>query len=93
LIACQASLPDRVGDVRVTILGGGGFRVPLICRELAASGLAIGEVVLYDVVPERLGVISAVLAADGLPLRTTTDLDDGPARGRRDLRGAARGRP
>jgi 6-phospho-beta-glucosidase len=61
--------------VRVSILGGGGFRVPLICRELAASGLAIGEVVLYDVVPERLGVISAVLAADGLPLRTTTDLD------------------
>ena len=61
--------------MRVTILGGGGFRVPLICRELAASGLAIGEVVLYDVVPERLGVISAVLAADGLPLRTTTDLE------------------
>ena len=61
--------------MRVTILGGGGFRVPLICRELAASGLAVGEVVLYDVVPERLGVISAVLAADGLPLRTTTDLD------------------
>ena len=60
--------------MRVTILGGGGFRVPLICRELAASGLAIGEVVLYDVVPERLGVISAVLAPDGLPLRTTTDL-------------------
>jgi 6-phospho-beta-glucosidase len=61
--------------VRVTILGGGGFRVPLICRELAVSGLAVGEVVLYDVVPERLGVISAVLAADGLPLRTTTDLE------------------
>jgi 6-phospho-beta-glucosidase len=58
------------------ILGGGGFRVPLICRELAASGLAVSEVVLYDVVPERLGVISAVLAADGLPLRTTTDLDE-----------------
>ena len=61
--------------MRVTILGGGGFRVPLICRELAASGLAIGEVVLYDVVPERLAVISSVLAADGLPLRTTTDLE------------------
>jgi 6-phospho-beta-glucosidase len=61
--------------VRVTILGGGGFRVPLICRELAASGLAIAEVVLYDVVPERLAVISAVQAADGLSLRTTTDLD------------------
>ncbi|HMH35709.1 MAG TPA: 6-phospho-beta-glucosidase [Streptosporangiaceae bacterium] len=61
--------------MRVTILGGGGFRVPLICRELAVSGLAIGEVVLYDVVPERLGVISAVLAAGGLPLRITTELD------------------
>jgi len=61
--------------VRVTILGGGGFRVPLICRELAASGLPVGEVVLYDVVPGRLDVISAVLAADGLPLHTTTDLD------------------
>ena len=61
--------------MRVTILGGGGFRVPLICRELAASGLPVGEVVLYDVVPGRLDVISAVLAADGLPLHTTTDLD------------------
>jgi 6-phospho-beta-glucosidase len=58
------------------ILGGGGFRVPLICRELAASGLAAGEVVLYDVVPERLGVIADVLAASGLPLRVTTDLDE-----------------
>ena len=62
--------------MRVTILGGGGFRVPLICRELAASGLAVDQVMLYDVVPERLGVISAVLAADGLPLRTTTDLEE-----------------
>jgi 6-phospho-beta-glucosidase len=61
--------------VRVTILGGGGFRVPLICRELAASDLAPEQVVLYDVVPERLGVIAAVLSGDGLPLRTTTDLD------------------
>ena len=62
--------------MRVLILGGGGFRVPLICRELAAGGLDAGEVVLYDVVPERLGVISAVLAGGGLPLRATTDLDE-----------------
>jgi 6-phospho-beta-glucosidase len=61
--------------VRVTILGGGGFRVPLICRELAVSGLPVDEVVLYDVDPERLGVISAVLAGGGLPLRAVTDLD------------------
>jgi 6-phospho-beta-glucosidase len=61
--------------VRVTILGGGGFRVPLICRELALSGLAVDEVVLFDVAPERLGVIAGVLAGDHLPLRATTDLD------------------
>jgi 6-phospho-beta-glucosidase len=61
--------------VRVTILGGGGFRVPLICRELALSGLAVDEVVLFDVAPERLGVIADVLAGSHLPLRITTDLD------------------
>ena len=61
--------------MRATILGGGGFRVPLICRELAVSGLPVDEVVLYDVVPERLGVISAVLAPGGPRLRTTTELD------------------
>jgi len=61
--------------VRVTILGGGGFRVPLICRELAASGLAADQVVLFDVAAERLRVIADVLAGDRLPLSTTTDLD------------------
>jgi 6-phospho-beta-glucosidase len=61
--------------MRVMILGGGGFRVPLICRELAASGLSVDDVVLHDVAPERLDVIAAVLAGCGLPLRTTTDLD------------------
>jgi 6-phospho-beta-glucosidase len=61
--------------VRVTILGGGGFRVPLICRELAVSGLPVDEVVLYDVDSERLGVISAVLAGGGLSLRAVIDLD------------------
>jgi 6-phospho-beta-glucosidase len=61
--------------VRVSILGGGGFRVPLICRELAASGLPVDEVVLFDVSAARLQVITNVLAGDGLPLRTTTDLD------------------
>jgi 6-phospho-beta-glucosidase len=61
--------------VRVTILGGGGFRVPLICRELARSALAADEVMLFDVAGERLDVIADVLAGDHLPLRTTTDLD------------------
>jgi 6-phospho-beta-glucosidase len=73
--ACQASLPDRVDEVRVTILGGGGFRVPLICRGLAASGLAASNITLFDVAPERLRVIAGVLASDRLPLTPTTDLD------------------
>jgi 6-phospho-beta-glucosidase len=62
--------------VRVTIIGGGGFRTPLICRELAASRLPATEVVLYDISRPRLDVIASVLAGDGLPLATTTDLDD-----------------
>ncbi len=65
--------------MRVTILGGGGFRVPLICGKLAASDLPVDEVVLYDISPRRLQVIADVLAgqrfADTYPVRTTTDLD------------------
>jgi 6-phospho-beta-glucosidase len=64
--------------VRVTILGGGGFRVPLICKELRGSKLAVDEVVLYDTSPGRLQVIADVLAGYELPrsyqVRTTTDL-------------------
>jgi 6-phospho-beta-glucosidase len=65
--------------VRITILGGGGFRVPLIARQLAASGLPVSQVVLYDTDPGRLAVIAAVLAGDGavgaLPVTTGTELD------------------
>lgn len=61
--------------MRVTIIGGGGFRTPLICRQLAASRLPVTEVVLHDICAPRLDVIASVLAGDGLPLTTTTDLD------------------
>ena len=61
--------------MRVTIIGGGGFRTPLICRELAASRLPVTEVVLYDICRPRLDVIGSVLATDDLPLTATTDLD------------------
>lgn len=65
--------------MRVTILGGGGFRVPLICGKLAASDLPVDEVVLYDISPGRLQVIADVLAgqrrAHRYPVRTTADLD------------------
>jgi 6-phospho-beta-glucosidase len=66
--------------VRVTILGGGGFRVPLIARQLAASGLAASDLVLYDIDDRRLSVIARVLAGDrataALPVRATTVLDE-----------------
>jgi 6-phospho-beta-glucosidase len=72
--------------VRVTILGGGGFRVPLIARQVAASGLPVSQVVLYDNDPGRLDVIAGVLAGDPviaaaagpgmLPVTTSTSLDE-----------------
>jgi 6-phospho-beta-glucosidase len=66
--------------VRVSILGGGGFRVPLIARQIAASGLPVSRVVLYDTDPGRLTVIAAVLAGEagpgGLPVATSTSLDE-----------------
>ena len=74
--------------MRVTILGGGGFRVPLIARQLAAlaapaalgaGGLPVSQVVLYDTDPDRLAVIVGVLGGDAatgaLPVTTTTRLD------------------
>jgi len=67
------------GSVRVIILGGGGFRVPLIARQLAASGLPVSQVVLYDTDPGRLAVIAGVLGGDAgtraLPVAVTTTLD------------------
>jgi len=72
--------------VRVTILGGGGFRVPLIARQVAESALPVSQVVLYDTDPGRLAVIAGVLAGDPviaaaagpgtLPVTTSTRLDE-----------------
>ena len=62
--------------MRLTILGGGGFRVPLVYRALIArAGLDIDEVVLHDVDPARLAVIATVLPADPqVRVRTTESL-------------------
>ncbi len=68
--------------MRLTILGGGGFRVPLIFRALREDpDLGVDELVLYDVDPSRLAVVSDVLAhlaaGPASPaVRTTTDLAD-----------------
>jgi 6-phospho-beta-glucosidase len=47
--------------VRLTILGGGGFRVPLVYGALCAPGSGVSDVVLYDTDRARLDVIASVL--------------------------------
>lgn len=70
--------------MRLTIVGGGGFRVPLVFRALASSedGARVEELVLHDTSAVRLERIAAVLRelAPELPrpprVRLTTDLTD-----------------
>ncbi|MBB1251998.1 6-phospho-beta-glucosidase [Streptomyces alkaliterrae] len=67
--------------MRLAILGGGGFRVPLVYAALADGGPFAGlirEVTLYDTDKRRLDVIGSVLAAmpPGPRLVPTTDLDE-----------------
>ena len=55
--------------MKLVILGGGGFRVPLVYDAVAGNALAvdgapavsIGEVVLYDNSEQRLGAIERVV--------------------------------
>ncbi|MGA5321274.1 6-phospho-beta-glucosidase [Streptomyces seoulensis] len=70
--------------MRLAILGGGGFRVPLVYGALLGDRGEgrVSEVVLHDVDAGRLDAVTRVLAeqADGVPdapvVRATTDLDD-----------------
>ncbi|MFH8371627.1 6-phospho-beta-glucosidase [Streptomyces sp. NPDC018031] len=72
--------------MRLTVLGGGGFRTPLVYRALLDDpGDRAGrctEMVLYDTDRRRLDAIGAVLAQQaagraGAPaVRATTDLDE-----------------
>jgi 6-phospho-beta-glucosidase len=67
--------------VRLAILGGGGFRVPLVHGALLTGG-DVTELVLHDVDAGRLAAIERVLAeqaagaANAPRVRTTTDLAD-----------------
>ncbi|UFU05273.1 6-phospho-beta-glucosidase [Ruania halotolerans] len=76
--------------MKLVILGGGGFRVPLVYSAVLAARhrVPITEVVLFDADPGRLAVMHEVLTgpgsgeaaasngADPLRVRATTDLDD-----------------
>ncbi|MGX6603378.1 family 4 glycosyl hydrolase [Micromonosporaceae bacterium Da 78-11] len=68
--------------MRLTILGGGGFRVPLVYGALVAAPSPITEVVLHDVDPARLAAIGRVLAAQARDVphaprvTVTTDLTE-----------------
>ena len=76
--------------MRLVVLGGGGFRVPLLHRALLADvedgGGIVDELVLVDTDRDRLASVRAVLdhqdAAVGtrpFSIRTTTELDEGLA--------------
>ncbi len=70
--------------VRLTILGGGGFRVPLVYGALLADRGEgrVTEVVLHDLDAGRLSAITRVLAEQAAPVTdapavtATTDLDE-----------------
>jgi 6-phospho-beta-glucosidase len=70
--------------MKLTIVGGGGFRVPLVYGALLekAERLGLDEIVLHDIDAHRLERIGAVLdglaaeRGERLPFRMTTDLDD-----------------
>jgi len=70
--------------MRLTILGGGGFRVPLIYRALLADREEgrVTHVTLHDLDPSRLAAIGRVLAAqagddpDAPEVTATTDLTE-----------------
>jgi 6-phospho-beta-glucosidase len=68
--------------VRLAIIGGGGFRVPLVYGALLRGRQAFDDVVLHDVDAARLERIGLVLEGqaaahgDRVPFRTTSDLDD-----------------
>lgn len=70
--------------MRLTILGGGGFRVPLVYGALLADHAPgrVTQVTLHDVDPDRLRAITGVLReqATGVPdapaVHATTDLDE-----------------
>jgi len=81
-LACLRSHTRSEDIIKLTVVGGGGFRVPQIFQALSAADAAIRvtELCLQDVSPDRLAVTSAVLGqlapslARPPQVTTTTDL-------------------
>ncbi|MEW1661079.1 MULTISPECIES: 6-phospho-beta-glucosidase [unclassified Streptomyces] len=68
--------------MRLSVLGGGGFRVPLVYRALLDDPTrSVSELTLYDTDPRRVAVISDVLArlargrTEAVPVRVAKTLD------------------
>src|SRR5947209_20372878 len=77
----ERSREERRRTVRLAILGGGGFRVPLIYRELVRRPeLGVDELVLADPDPARLAVISRIAVSTAeLSVRLTSAVADAVA--------------
>ncbi|EYT48911.1 family 4 glycosyl hydrolase [Brachybacterium muris] len=69
--------------MKLTILGGGGFRVPLVYEAVAtgATGLTVDEVALYDIDAERLATITAVIEGLGEELQASGRVGGGETGG------------
>ncbi len=50
-----------MSGITIAIIGGAGVRTPLLVRGLARSGLAIGDVSLFDIDSERLNLIAPLV--------------------------------
>ena len=80
--------------MKLTILGGGGFRVPLVYEAVAtgATGLTVDEVALHDIDESRLRTITAVIESMGAELQAAGRVGggaDGRAGAGADSRGAS----
>lgn len=70
--------------MRIALVGGGGFRTPLVYEALTnvAAGAAVDELMLYDVDEGRLARIATVIEGldrergGGIPIRTSTKIED-----------------
>ena len=69
--------------MKLTILGGGGFRVPLVYEAVAtgATGLTVDDVALYDIDADRLATITAVIEGLGEELQASGRVGGGEAGG------------